>query len=123
MSEQNGSHRENNGQFTVGNPGRPKGVADKVTRRIKESIVNFLDNNVDQIQESFDKLKPLEKLQFVTAIMPYVVPKMQSIQSENNHKLSGGIFINWSEPDLHHPENKGSNGELQRLPEGLPDNS
>ena len=125
-SESNGAYgefKDNSGRFTNGNPGKPKGAIVKSTAAIRNTIVAFLEVNGPKIQESFDKLKPVEKLQFITAILPYVVPKMQSIQSENNHKLSGGIFISWSEPDLHHPENKGSNGELQRIPEGLSDNS
>ena len=125
-SESNGHYSEfqdAKGRFTNGNPGKPPGAVVKSTTKIKNTLIAFLELNAVKIQESFDQLKPVEKLQFITAILPYAIPKMQSIQSENNHKLSGGIFINWSEPDLHHPENKGSNGELQRLPEGLPDNS
>jgi hypothetical protein len=95
----------------------------KVSTKVKESLVRFLEDNIDAVQESFDKLKPLEKLQFVANILPYVVPKLSAIESEANVKHSGGINIRWSEPGLLDSRNKGSNGELQSIQGGLQDNS
>lgn len=125
-TESNGQsldYQDGQGRFKNGNPGKPVGAVMKSTTKIKNTLIAFLELNAVKIQESFDKLEPVQKLQFITAILPYAVPKIQSIQTENNTKLSGGISITWNEPDLHNPENKGSNGELQRLSEGLPDNS
>lgn len=121
-SESNGVERQVNGQFTVGNKAAAGRGSTKISGKVRESLMNFLELNIDAVQESFDQLKPLEKLQFVANILPYVVPKMSSIQSENNHKLSGGINIRWGEPRLLDPGNKGSNGELSSLQEGLSDN-
>lgn len=122
-SESNGLERGVNGQFTVGNKAASGRGSTKISGKVRESLMNFLELNIDAVQESFDKLKPLEKLQFVANILPYVVPKMSSIQSENNHRLSGGINIRWSEPGIHHTDNQGSNGELSSLQSGLSDNS
>lgn len=122
-SESNGLERKVNGQFTVGNKAAAGRGATKISGKVRESLMNFLELNIDAVQESFDKLKPLEKLQFVANILPYVVPKMSSIQSENNHRLSGGINIRWSEPGIHYPDNQGSNGELSSLQSGISDNS
>lgn len=109
--------------FQPGQSGNPHRGPNKISTKVKESLVLFLENNIDKVQESFDKLKPLEKLQFVANILPYVVPKMSSVQSENNNKLSGGIYIRWSEPGLRHTIDKGSNGELPSLQGGVQDNS
>jgi len=79
--ENNVTHNEN-GKFAPGNPGKPKGAIMKSTTKIKKALVDFLDLNMDRVQESFEELKPLEKLQFITAVLPYVIPKQQSIQSE-----------------------------------------
>lgn len=83
-SETNGVHSEKapNGRFLPGNPGKPVGAIVKSTTKIKKALVDFLDLNMDRVQESFEELKPLEKLQFITAVLPYVIPKQQSIQSE-----------------------------------------
>ena len=122
-TELNGYEREENGRFGPGNKVAAKHGPSKISTRVRDSLVNFLEGNIDKIQDSFDTLKPLEKLQFVANILPYVVPKMSSIQTENNTKLSGGINIRWSEPGLLDTRNKGSNGELQSLQNGLPDHS
>jgi len=119
----NGQERHENGRFTVGNKVAVNHKPPKISTKVRESLVNFLEGNIDAIQESFDELKAIEKLQFIANILPYVVPKMSSIQTENNTKLSGGINIRWSDPKLRHTGDKGSNGELLGLPEGIPDNS
>lgn len=123
MSETNGMNgRDEKGKFTVGNPGKPKGAMINASAKVKEAIFDFLERNVDNIQESFDKLKPIEKLQFVANILPYALPKLSSIQSENNTKLSGGINIRWSEPKLLDPTDQSSNGKLPGIQERVSDN-
>ena len=109
--------------FQPGVSGNPNRGPSKVSTKVKEALVKFLEDNIDAVQESFDKLKPLEKLQFVANILPYVVPKLSAIESEANVKHSGGINIRWSEPGLQHTDDKGSNGELQGIQGGLSDNS
>lgn len=123
MAEENGNGRLSNGQFGPGNKGGSGRGPNKVSTKVKESIIAFLEANIDKIQADFDTLKARERLQFIADIIPYAAPKLSSIQTENQTHLSGGINISWSEPELHHSNGQGSNGELQRLPEGLPDNS
>ena len=122
-TDSNGSERAENGRFTVGNKAAAGRSDPKVSTKVKEALVSFLELNIDKVQESFDQLKPLEKLQFVANILPYVVPKLSSVQSENNTKLSGGINIRWSEPGLLHTGDKGSNGELRSLSNGQENHS
>lgn len=119
----NGQEREQNGRFTTGNKVAAKHGPYKLSSKVRDSLVSFLEGNIDAIQESFDTLRPLEKLQFVANILPYVVPKMSSVQTENNTKLSGGINIRWTEPKLRHPGNQGSNGELLGISSGKEDHS
>ena len=109
--------------FQPGVSGNPNRGPSKVSTKVKEALVKFLEDNIDAVQESFDKLKPLEKLQFVANILPYVVPKLSAIESEANVKHSGGINIRWSEPGLQHTNDKGSNGVIQGLQNGVSDNS
>lgn len=109
-AEKNGEIRNNDGTFGKGNPGKPKGAVTKISAKVRESIVGFLESNVDQIQQDFDKLKPRERLQFVAEILPYATPKMASIQSESELNVSGGITIRWQDPDLPNTEDQGSSG-------------
>jgi len=110
-SDNNGAITDEKGRFLPGNPGKPKGAVTKVSTKVKESIVNFLENNVDAIQDSFDKLKPIEKLQFVSAILPYAVPKLSSTQIEG--ELNGGITIRYEKPgDYIYPSQDQSNSGI-----------
>lgn len=122
-SELNGEIRDSNGRFGPGNKAAVNKGPHKVSTKVKESLVRFLEDNIDKVQESFDELRPLEKLQFIANILPYIVPKMSSIQSESNTKISGGINIRWTEPRLLDPGDKGSNGVVQGSENGLQDHS
>jgi hypothetical protein len=122
-TDSNGFERTENGRFTAGNKAAIGRSDPKVSTKVKQALVSFLELNIDKVQESFDQLKPLEKLQFVANILPYVVPKLSATQSENNTRLSGGINIRWSEPGVRHTGNKGSNGELRSLQNGQEDHS
>lgn len=108
-SEEYGEKRETKNQFQPGNKAAANRGPNRVSTKVKESIVNFLENNVDAIQESFDTLKAREKLQFIAEILPYATPKLSSVQSDNQTNVSGGITISWEEPKLSDPDDKGSN--------------
>ena len=90
MAENNGEIRHN-GRFAPGNPGKPKGAVTKVSVKVKESIFKFLEKNTEDIQDSYDKLKPAEKLRFIADIIPYAVPKLSSVQTE----IQGEIVGKW----------------------------
>jgi hypothetical protein len=85
-SESNGHDpeypKDSKGRFLPGNAGKPKGAMVTSTLKIKKAVVDFLEQNMDAVQDSFDQLKPIEKLQFITSIMGYAIPKQQSVQSE-----------------------------------------
>jgi hypothetical protein len=66
--------------FQPGQSGNPNRGPNKVSKKVKEALVKFLEDNIDKVQDSFDKLKPIEKLQFVANILPYVVPKLSAVE-------------------------------------------
>lgn len=118
-TENNGSQRNENGTFGIGNPGKPKGAVTKVSIKVREAIVNFLEANVENIQKDFDTLKPREKLQFVAEILPYAAPKLSSVQTEIQGDISHRIEITWNDPptgnghaNLLAADHQGSNGKL-----------
>lgn len=91
--------------------------------KVKEALVKFLEDNIDSVQESFDKLKHIEKLQFIANILPYVVPKMQSIQSENETNITGGITIKWEDPNLQAGQDQSPISDIQGIQGGGEDNT
>ena len=100
--------------FEPGNQEGRKRGPNKISSKVKEAIVNFLEDNTDKIQESFDELKPIDKLNFMAAILPYAVPKLSSVETETEH--TGGITIRFEEPAeykrVYPSQDQGSVGDL-----------
>lgn len=115
MAENIGEIRNEDGTFGRGNPGKPKGAVTKVSVKVRESIVNFLENNVDAIQASFDTLKPREKLEFISSILPYAAPKLSSTQIEG--EVNAGLTIRFEDPGtyVYPAQDQSDNG----IPESL----
>jgi hypothetical protein len=90
------------GKFEPGNKAASGRGPNKVSSKVKQSIVQFLENNIDNINEDFRKLKPRERLQFLSDLLPYVTPKLQSISGEIDQNVAGEITITWKEPDVQH---------------------
>lgn len=123
MAEEYGLERNGEGKFLPGNKAGAGRGPNKVSTKVRESIVKFLEDNVDTVQASFDTLKPKEKLEFIQNILSYAAPKLSSIQVDQETNISGGITIKWEEPRVQNSVHKGSNGELSGVQGGLPDNS
>lgn len=84
--------------FQPGNKEGAKRGPGKISNKVKESIVGFLERNVDKIQESFDNLDDKDKLKFIAEVMPYAAPKLSSIQGESEITVSGEVKIIKFEP-------------------------
>lgn len=62
--------------------GRPKGSLNRTTSELKEAIKTILDTELEKVQEHLEQLEPKERLDFVTKLLPYVVPKQSEINGE-----------------------------------------
>jgi hypothetical protein len=65
-------------KFEKGNSGRPKGAVNKSTLAMKDRIQSLFDGNFDKIQEDLESLEAKDRLKFITDLMPYLMPKLQS---------------------------------------------
>ena len=62
-----------------GNPaGRPKGSPNKSAGKVRNSIAALLEVNGDKLKTELEKLEGKDYVSAYTALMPYVVPKLQS---------------------------------------------
>ena len=68
--------RNDKGQFTKGNPGRPKGSTTKNAEVLRERISYLLDENYEQILDDLDELKPRERVQAWIQLLEYALPKL-----------------------------------------------
>lgn len=59
--------------------GRPVGSKNKATAPIRERISDFLNSNWSTVERDFKTLSPKDRLLFVSKILDYAVPKMQSV--------------------------------------------
>lgn len=124
MTESNGLNgRDEKGKFTTGNPGKPKGAMINASVKVKQCVFDFLERNVESIQQSYDTLKPIEKLQFIANILPYALPKLSAIQSENETNITGGITIKWEEPNLQVGQDQSPASDLQGIQSGGENNN
>lgn len=71
--------------------GRPKGSENKETKKIREWISKYLSDNLERLNEDIDKLKPRERIDAITSLMEYAVPKLARV--ENLNEESGQIII------------------------------
>lgn len=75
-----------------GNPkGRPKGAENKETKRIREWIGKFLENNLDKLEEDITSLDPKDRVKAISDLMEYAVPKLARV--ENVGDEGGAIQI------------------------------
>lgn len=64
-------------QFRPGNPGRPKGSKNKLTREIKERVEWVLELLDDQLEEDIHKLKAADRVRLWFDLQEFVRPKLQ----------------------------------------------
>lgn len=71
--------RNENGKFTKGNKGggRPKGSKNKATSELRQIIQDFLDSNINKLQNDFDSLEPKERIDTIIKLMDFALPKLQ----------------------------------------------
>jgi hypothetical protein len=72
--------RNSKGQFVKGNTGRPKGAKDKATKEVRERFQMILDDNIGQLQNDLNKLKPNERVKLVLELAQYCLPKLKSTE-------------------------------------------
>lgn len=74
-----------------GNPnGRKQGSQNKATKEVKEILKAILERNLDELSNNDKDLTNMERIQFTKALLPYLMPKLQSI-SLNNSDATGGF--------------------------------
>ena len=76
-------------KFEKGNPGRPKGAKNKINTELRELIQNLFDDNYQTIQDDLEALEPKDRLKFLSDLLPYLLPKLQSTTHTKEIDLDG----------------------------------
>ena len=74
---------------TTGNKygGREKGTPNRLTKELRTLLKNILYQELEEIQERLELLKPEERLELLIKLMPYVLPTTTSISHHINEPL------------------------------------
>lgn len=77
--------RNNKGQFAPGNPGggRPKGSKNKTTDKIRQTFLNFIDDNLERMQTDFDQLEPKDRFKYLFEMAKFILPSVKSVEFGN----------------------------------------
>ena len=75
----------------VANPfGRPKGIPNKITTQMRETMHDVFMANKDKIQEKLDALEdPKDWLNFMTKLFPFFMPTMTATKIEKTVNVTG----------------------------------
>ena len=77
------------GKFEIGNPGKPKGSKNKINAELRELIQKLFDDNYQAIQDDLEALEPKDRLKFLSDLLPYLLPKLQSTTHTKEIDLDG----------------------------------
>ena len=59
--------------------GRQKGTPNKLTKEIRTVLKDLIYKELDEIQEHLNSLEPKQRLKLVIKLIPFVLPKVDSI--------------------------------------------
>jgi hypothetical protein len=70
-----GLTRNPRGQFVKGNSGRPQGTTNKTAGKVREYLIEFLDERAYEMPLIWDTLEDKEKVQLYVHLCKLVLPK------------------------------------------------
>lgn len=69
--------------------GRQKGTPNKATARLRKAFTELLEDNIDKVQELFDKVaekNPQKALELLLKLSEFALPKLRAIEVNNESK-------------------------------------
>lgn len=77
-----------------GNPsGRPPGSKDKKSEKIRKWLLDIVENRRGMIADDLDAVDPATRLNFIAKILPYVAPRLASVDMGQNSPANNAIVI------------------------------
>ena len=74
---------------TTGNKygGRQKGTPNRMTKELRVLLKDIVYQELEEVQERFSLLEPKQRTELIIKLMPYVLPKVNSISHKTNEPL------------------------------------
>ena len=73
--------------------GREKGTPNRMTKELRSVLKDVLFEELGEIKEKLDMLEPKERLELVIKLIPYVLPKVNSVSHTANEPMDGGDYL------------------------------
>ena len=71
--------------------GRKKGTPNKLTKEMREVLKGVVANELDTLGQRLEELEPRDRLEVFIKLLPFVLPKTQSIA----HTKGEGFEVEW----------------------------
>lgn len=68
--------------------GRTKGTPNRTTAETKELLQNIVGKELDKLGLMLSKLEPIERVNAISKLLPYILPKQQEMNIEVKQILS-----------------------------------
>jgi hypothetical protein len=72
--------------------GRKKGTPNKLTTETKELLQNVINDEIQNLPDRLKELDAKERLNIITKLLPYVLPKQSEIIDNDPRSLEPVVF-------------------------------
>jgi len=74
---------------TTGNKygGRQKGTPNRMTKELRVLLKDIIYQELEEVNERFSLLEPKQRIELIIKLMPYILPKVNSISHTTNEPL------------------------------------
>lgn len=67
--------------------GRAKGTPNRTTSETKQLLQNVVTKQIEKLETILNKLEPVERVNALSKLLPYILPKQQDIAITNTNEM------------------------------------
>jgi hypothetical protein len=72
--------------------GRKSGTANKTTKEIRTVLKSVINNELINIETLLNEMQPKERLEIVVKLIPYVLPKIETVRASFGEPTEHNFF-------------------------------
>ena len=82
---------------TTGNKygGRTKGTPNKITNELRGTLKHIVDDELQILKNNIKELLPKERLELLIKLLPYVLPKVQTVNAKDGEPIDSCWMDSW----------------------------